>query len=147
MITNKVTWVVTRESLETFAVHVSFRLYALHCIQCSFIKRVIGKFLKVVYRVDKNSPLRRIEKNFVSCQNSSISHFLWITFTIGHELQELQILTLLYPCKENSYTVSAPLPLCWDLQLSVSNFENEGSENLKNSYHIYLHGEDAMLLV
>ena len=146
MITNKVTWVVIWESLERFAVHVSFRLYALHCIQCSFIKRVIGKFLKVVYRVDKHSPRRRIEKNFVSCQNS-ISDFLWITVTTGHELQELQILTLFYPCKENSYTVSAPLPLCWELQLSVLNFENGRSGNLKNSYHIYLHGEDAMLLV
>ena len=29
-----------------------------------------------------------------------------ITVTIGHELQELQILTLFYPCKENSSTVS-----------------------------------------
>ena len=31
-------------------------------------------------------------------------------------------------------------PLCWGMQLSVSNFEKGGLGNLKSSYHTYLHG-------
>ena len=53
LISNKVTLIVTWESLERFTVHVQ-----LHCMQCLFIKGEIGKFLKVVYTVDKNSRLK-----------------------------------------------------------------------------------------
>ena len=53
LISNKVTWIVTWESLERFTVHVQ-----LCCMQCLFIKRGIGKFLKVIYTVDKSSPLK-----------------------------------------------------------------------------------------
>ena len=58
LISNKVTWIVTWEYLERFTVYVSLRVYVLHCMQCLFIKGEIGKFLKVVYTVDKNSPLK-----------------------------------------------------------------------------------------
>ena len=53
LISNKVTLIVTWESLERFTVHVQ-----LHCMQCLFIKGEIGKFLKVVYTVDKSSPIK-----------------------------------------------------------------------------------------
>ena len=36
--------------------------------------------------------------------------------------------------------------LFWGLQLLVSNFEKEGSRNLKDSYHIYLCGDITMRL-
>ena len=58
LIRNNVTWILTWESLERFTVHVSLRVYALHCMQCLFIKGEIRKFLKVVYTVNKNSPLK-----------------------------------------------------------------------------------------
>ena len=38
-------------------------------------------------------------------------------------------------------------PLCWGIQLSVSNFEKGGLGNLKSSYHKYMHGVLTMLLV
>ena len=38
MISKKVTWIVTWENLERFAVHVSLKVYALHSMECPFIK-------------------------------------------------------------------------------------------------------------
>ena len=38
-------------------------------------------------------------------------------------------------------------PLCWEMQLSASNFEKGGLWNLKSSYHQHLHGVLTMLLV
>ena len=59
LISNKVTLIVTGESLERFVVHVNLRVYTFHSIQCLFIKEEIGKSVKVLHAVDKNSPLRR----------------------------------------------------------------------------------------
>ena len=38
VISKKVTWIVTWENLERFAVHVSLKVYALHSMECPFIK-------------------------------------------------------------------------------------------------------------
>ena len=160
LISNKVTWIVTWESLERFTVHVSLRVYALHCMQCLFIKRELRKFLKVVYTVNKNSPLKQ------RGEVKSISH-VWILFFHVFEQKVLMsefCFTCFVYCYYWSWVVgtaninfvltmqrkllhSISPPLCWGIQLSVSNFEKGGLGNLKSSYHKYMHGVLTMLLV
>ena len=136
MISNKVTWIVTWESLERSAVHVSLRVYVLHSMQWPFIKGEVGKLWKVVHTVDKNSPLRRMgEVTTIShvrilyflcfctkvlmlefCFSFSFNYCYYWSWVVG----SANINFVLTMQRKLLYSISPPS--CWGMQLSVLNF-------------------------